>query len=176
MADDWTAMGTVKSVNPRKRTIRVKCATVRTPDLAALNWVRVQLNPNRPIRCRIEQAREHGDCVDLTLTAGVPQDTLARMRGATVDMDPRALRVPDGDDWAPGDLTGMIVVDDATGESLGVVDDVYETAANAAMAVSAEGKPTLMLPVIPELILLVDFDAKEIRVGDTTPYGVTDAD
>jgi ribosomal 30S subunit maturation factor RimM len=176
MADEWTAMGTVKSVNPRKRTIRVKRATARTPNLAALEWVRVQLNTNRPIRCRIASAREHGDCVDLTLTAGVPQDTLAGMRGAAVDMPPSALAEPDVEAWEAQDLVDMQVVDAETGATLGVVTDVYETSVNAALAIEAEGKPRLLLPAVPEVIVEVDFDANEIRVGDIAPFAVTDAD
>lgn len=176
MADEWTAMGVVKSVNPRKRTIRVKRATLRTPKLEALNWVRIQLNRNEPTRCRVALAREHGDCVDLTFTAGVPQDLLAGLRGAAVEMPLDALMLPREDAWQMSDLDGMNVVDDATGDTLGVVTDFFETSINAALVIESEGKPRMLIPAIPEVILLVDLDAKEIRVGDLAPFMVSDED
>ena len=61
------------------------------------------------------------------------------------------------------DLLGCKVVSDA-GEDLVVLDDVLQTGANDVYSVKKKGEKELLIPVIPQCVLNVDIEKKEILV------------
>ena len=61
------------------------------------------------------------------------------------------------------DLIGLEVVTD-TGESVGVIADVFNTGSNDIYDVKREGKKNLLLPVIDEVVINIDIDAKKVTV------------
>ena len=61
------------------------------------------------------------------------------------------------------DLLGCKVVSDV-GEDLGVLDDVLQTGANDVYSVKKKGEKELLIPVIPQCVLNVDIEKKEILV------------
>ena len=61
------------------------------------------------------------------------------------------------------DLLGCKVVSDE-GEDLGVLDDVLQTGANDVYSVKKKGEKELLIPVIPQCVLNVDIEKKEILV------------
>ena len=61
------------------------------------------------------------------------------------------------------DLLGCKVGSD-TGEDLGVLDDVLQTGANDVYSVKKKGEKELLIPVIPQCVLNVDIEKKEILV------------
>lgn len=61
------------------------------------------------------------------------------------------------------DLLGCKVVSDA-GEDLGVLDDVLQTGANDVYSVKKKEEKELLIPVIPQCVLNVDIEKKEILV------------
>ena len=70
--------------------------------------------------------------------------------------------LPDGVYYI-ADLIGLEVVTD-TGESVGVIADVFNTGSNDIYDVKREGKKNLLLPVIDEVVLDIDIDAKKVTV------------
>jgi 16S rRNA processing protein RimM len=60
-------------------------------------------------------------------------------------------------------LIGLQVVTD-TEVKLGVIADILETGANSVFIVRTESGDELLLPDIPEVVLQVDVEAKEMRV------------
>ncbi len=65
--------------------------------------------------------------------------------------------------WWPEDWLGFTVSDEA-GEVLGRLTEVIHTGANDVIVVVAEGQPDLLLPVIADVILRVDGDARALAV------------
>jgi 16S rRNA processing protein RimM len=61
------------------------------------------------------------------------------------------------------DAIGMNVVTEA-GESLGVIDDVMQTGANDVFVVKMKDEGELLLPVIPDCVLDMDFDNNKTTV------------
>ena len=61
------------------------------------------------------------------------------------------------------DLLGCKVVS-GEGEDLGVLDDVLQTGANDVYSVKKKGEKELLIPVIPQCVLNVDIEKKEILV------------
>ncbi len=61
------------------------------------------------------------------------------------------------------DVIGLPVVTE-DGSTLGVIDDVMQTGANDVFVVKLQDEKELLLPVIPECILDMDFDNKKITV------------
>ena len=65
--------------------------------------------------------------------------------------------------WWPDDWLGFTVIDEA-GATLGRLTEVIHTGANDVIVVVAEGQPELLLPVIADVILRVDADARALTV------------
>ena len=61
------------------------------------------------------------------------------------------------------DLIGMTVKKE-NGEVVGIVDDVLQTGANDIYSVKREGMKDLLIPVIDDVVLSVDTEAREITV------------
>jgi len=61
------------------------------------------------------------------------------------------------------DLIGLTVKKE-NGEIIGKLKDVLQTGANDIYEVSREGKKDLLIPVLKDVVLSVDFEAKEITV------------
>ena len=61
------------------------------------------------------------------------------------------------------DLIGLEVVTD-DGRSVGTIEDVFNTGSNDIYDIKREGKKNMLLPVIDEVVLDVDTDAKKVTV------------
>ncbi|SMC15918.1 16S rRNA processing protein RimM [Andreprevotia lacus DSM 23236] len=91
------------------------------------------------------------------------RDSAFALKGMQVAVPRSAMPVLDSDDefyWA--DLIGLKVVN-TQGESLGVVDKLFETGANDVLVV-LDGKTERLLPFVAHVVLKVDRDAGCITV------------
>jgi|GEM_PF-1015473 len=89
-----------------------------------------------------------------------PQD--ARALTHLEIMVPRSdLPAPDENEIYVHELMGMVVVDEVRGE-LGVIIDVFTTAANDVWVI--RGDEEHMIPAVPSIVLEVDRDTRRIRV------------
>lgn len=157
-------IGSVRSVNPARRELRIQAAGGPIP--ADMVWVYVADAEGRDRRCRVE--RVHGDTV--TLAAGVTRDTVAGMRGAAVYADVGAEAEPDWQDLLAA-WQGFDVIDE-TGVRLGTVVAVYATHANGAIEVAAASGESWLLPAIDRVIAAVDMERNVVTVKDIAPYTV----
>ncbi len=165
-------IGSVRSVNPARRELRIRLAVDRVATDPPSQWLYVHEADGRETRCRIEQV--HGDIV--MLAAGVTRDAVARMRGATVyaDVDASATATASWQDRLAM-LEGFEVVDEA-GNRLGTVVAVYATGANGAIEVAKADGGSLLLPAIDRVIASVDVERGRVVVKDIASYVVEDAD
>lgn len=62
------------------------------------------------------------------------------------------------------DLLGCHVMDDDTGEEIGVLHDIFQTGSNDVYDVVKTDGKHILLPVIDEVVKSVDIEGKQIRV------------
>lgn len=62
------------------------------------------------------------------------------------------------------DLLGLDVIDNDSGEMLGVLDDVSETGANDVYHVKTSDGRVVLIPVIPDVVKDIDPEKGEIRI------------
>lgn len=171
----WSVLGRVRSLNVAKREMRIAPSRGAEAHLLGADWAwfRSPGSEEEPLRCKVEGQRPHGKVVIVALSAGVPRETVAALRGAEMVMWVENSPETNEHSWYVEDLVGMKVrgPDD---EPIGTVVAGFETAAHDVMEVSTEDGRRALLPVIDDLIEDVDPEEGTISVGDIAPYAVYD--
>ncbi|MBQ5544084.1 MAG: 16S rRNA processing protein RimM, partial [Clostridia bacterium] len=70
----------------------------------------------------------------------------------------------DEDTYFVQDLIGLTVLDDDTGERLGVLSDVSETGANDVYYVKDDDGKETLIPAIPDVVKSVSLDEGTMRI------------
>ncbi len=174
MDRSWTSIGTVASVNPARRELRVEPGRGRAPDLEAATRVEVVLRDGEKIVCRVTGTKVAGKVVVLSLAPGVLRDSVARMKGAQVLADVAAEPESDGL-LSMADLPGLEILSEE-GDLLGVVRDAFLTPAHGVIEVEQADGKSFMLPVVDEVVVTADLDRGIVVVRDLTPFAVYDED
>ncbi len=94
--------------------------------------------------------------VDTPEAADALRNAVLYMNRADVELD--------DDTYFIQDLIGMQVQDADSGKIYGTLTDVLQTGANDVYEVTPEEGKTLLVPVIPEVVLKVDFDSDTVRI------------
>lgn len=162
-------IGVVRSVSPARREIRVTPLAGAENLFDRLGLVEVVLADKVVLRCRIQEIRDETGGKILTLSPGVPRETVARMKGATIE----AAAEPEAEQQAykVEELNGLTVLD-KTGAVIGTVTSLYSAGGNDAIEVTRPGGGTILLPVIEQVIAAVNVERGEIIVNDIAPYAV----
>ncbi|MCL4691335.1 MAG: 16S rRNA processing protein RimM [Candidatus Hydrogenedentes bacterium] len=175
MPGPWIRIGTVRTVNPARRELRIDAEGAQTHQFDGLEWVGLGRNADAVTRCRVESSTVRGDDATVRLSAGVTRDSVAAMRKAGVFIEGSTRKArPDGG-WHPDDLLGLTVVGPG-GAVLGTIAEWIETGANDVMEIEKPGGGRLLLPAIEQVIESVDLEAGRVYVGDISPYAVDDED
>lgn len=172
----WQVIGLVRSVRAPQREVRVDADPRAGEAIESMEWANFRL-PNAavdtaPLRCRVDGLRYTQRGWVFTLSAGLPRDRLAALRGAELLADAGTLPPDDArvvDDVR--DLIGFAVYDEA-GNRLGRISQLYQSPGQDTMVIERPGQPGLMVPVIPQVVLAVDLDAESVEVGPLGPYAV----
>jgi len=162
-------IGIVRSVSPARREIRVTPRAGAENLFDRLGLVEVVLADKVVLRCRVREVRDGTGGKILTLTPGVPRETVARMKGATL----QAAAEPEAEKGAYTleELNGLTVLD-KTGSVIGAVTGLYSAGGNDAIEVTRPGGGTTLLPVIEQVIASVNVERGEVVVNDIAPYAV----
>ena len=174
MDRSWTFIGTVVSVNPARRELRVAPEPGRDPDLETATRIEVVLRNGEKIGCPVTGGRVAGNVVVLSLPAGVLRDSVVRMRGAQILADADAEPAWNGL-VRTADLPGMAVLDEA-GDLLGVVREALSTQAHDVIEVEQPDGKRFMLPVVDEVVVMTDQDRGVVVVRDIAPFAVYNED
>ncbi|MCX5772450.1 MAG: PRC-barrel domain-containing protein [Candidatus Hydrogenedentes bacterium] len=164
-----TDIGVVRSVSPARREIRVTPLAGAEHLFDRLGLVEVVLADKVVLRCRIQEVRDETGCKILTLTPGVPRETVARMKGARLvaAAEPAAAEAT----YQFEDLDGLTVLD-KTGSVIGTVTSLYSAGGNDAIEITRPGGGTILLPAVDQVIAAVNVDRGEMVVNDIAPYAV----
>jgi 16S rRNA processing protein RimM len=164
----------VVSVNPAKHEVRVKPAAAHARQLNALQTGWLAGPGATPVRVRIESVRPDRGMVILRLVAGVPRDMVRSFDHGSLWIPADALAPPEPEAWTVHDMVGM-AVENEEGERVGEIVEALEAPANDVITIARPDQSRFLLPVVPEVVLGVDFEARLVTVGDMTAFAVDDA-
>ncbi len=172
MAQDWVQAGTVASVNPARREVRITPAPGMANQLNDREWL--GLNLDGEIRaCRVDVMRWQGDRGIAELSPGVPRDAVRALRkGSGVYIRREELAAPP-EEFPAEAVTGFDVQDE-DGTRLGVVTTVYSSTRQSAIEISRPGGGTLLLPFVEATVVGVDPARKLLTVRGVEQSGIED--
>jgi ribosomal 30S subunit maturation factor RimM len=171
---DRIAVARVRSVNPARREVRLELFVGFVWPEQAPQVARFSGGSARPLK--LESARPAPGGAVLCMTAGVPREMIAALKGARYEVDERDAAAYTAEGWRASTWIGYAVRSEAGG-LLGRVSKIWETAANAAFTVESETMGAMTLPAIEQVVLGVDEEAEVIVIADDIePYVVRDAD
>ena len=110
----------------------------------------------------VTASRVHKNVVLLTVEGVHDIPAAERLRGRMLFIDRVEVELEPGAHFIQ-DLLGCTVTDDRTGDPLGKLTDVFKTGANDVWQVTNEGR-NYLVPVIPDVVRLVDPDQGLIRI------------
>ena len=111
----------------------------------------------------IEHASVQKNMVLMKLKGVDTPEAADALRNAVLYMDRNDVEL-DEDTYFIQDLIGMTVQDADTGEAYGALTDVLQTGANDVYEVTAPDGRKLLVPVIPDVVLDVDFEADAVLI------------
>ncbi len=167
-------IGTVRSVNPARREVRVEPLASRVHEFEDLDWIRalpIQHTAGTPLPKRRVAAVRDAGLVVITLVPGVSRDAVAKMKGCVLVVAANELRPRPEGCWEARELVGMKVTG-ADGMPLGHVADAFSTGANDVLVIEAPDGASLSLPVIEETVAKVDLARGEIVLGEIEAHAV----
>lgn len=123
-------------------------------------WLEHVYVGNPPQRVGVDTVRYHQGQVLLKLSGDDTRDAAEARRGLQLYV-PEDEAIPLGDDeYFLHDLIGLAVVDEQ-GAALGTLTEVLETGANNVFVVQSESSE-LLLPDIPDVIIDIDFELRQL--------------
>lgn len=171
MDDGFVNVGSVRSVNPARRELRVEGSKSRIADLAGREWLHVEEAAGEILRCKVTGVSVQKGFAIVTLAAGVSRDTVAGLKGRRVVLPAGESRPRGAFGFDAAELVGMSIVS-VDGSVIGEVVAGFDTKANGVVEVLRPEGGSLLLPVVPEAIVEVDLDGGKVIVGDITPFAV----
>jgi ribosomal 30S subunit maturation factor RimM len=165
-------VGSVRSVNPARREVRVAPLAGYGPCFAGMGWVHVVLEGVR-LRCKVDSATPHHDLWILRLGAGVLRETVSKMRGSAVVAPKSSLAPAPGGEWPPGVFEGLEML--GPGGPEGAVTAAFRNGAQTVLELRRPAGGTARVVLVPGLVTGVDLENGVMTVGDISPYVVDDA-
>jgi 16S rRNA processing protein RimM len=175
VAAHWVRIGTIRSVNPARREVRVTPEGASRAALGQLNMIRIHAAGQREWTCRVDAVNTNPENVIVRLSEGVTRDAVAAMKGAIVEAPRSKRRVRSHEDVGAAEWPGLEVFS-VSGERIGVIVGCVESSAHDILEIECEGGGTMLLPAIVQTVESIDLKAGRVVVGDIMPYVVTDAD
>lgn len=175
MPDPWIRIGSIRSVNPARRELRVAVGPRDAASFDGLEWIHVALGDDTVLRCRVAGVKPHGAAWIVALAPGVTRDAVARMKGAGIVVARHAPGARSEGSLRGAAWVGMEVVG-VDGQIVGTVADVIETGANDVLEIEKPGGASILLPLIERVVERIEQAAGRLVVGEIAPYAVDDED
>lgn len=168
-------IGSVASVNPARRELRIDAERGYKRTISGLEWLRLIPRGGTEIRCRVAKVKTASGALVVTLVAGVLRDTVAGMKGAAVVLRPEELNEPAQEELSFLDAIGFEIIG-PDGARIGTLADVIDTPAHPVLAIEREDGKEVLVPAIEEVVADLDWEREVIVVNDIAPYSVENAD
>jgi 16S rRNA processing protein RimM len=168
-------IGSVGSVNPARRELRITAVPGYGRAFVGLEWIRLVPRGGAEIRCRVASVNVTAGGTVIALAPGVLRDTVAGLKKASVVARPEELNEPEPEEPTLLDAIGFEVVGPA-GERIGILTDVFATPAHDILEIEKDDGKTVLAPAIEEVVAGVEWERERVVVNDIAPYSVQDAD
>ena len=137
--------------DPRRFSILKECFLMKDADTAK--------TPAMAVGAKYSNNR-----VILRLEGVDDRDAAMALKGRTIAVDrENAVKLPPGT-YFICDLIGSRVIDDDSGEQIGILGDILQTGSSDIYTVKRENQKDLLLPAIKEVIKAIDIASTTIRV------------
>lgn len=110
----------------------------------------------------IERSREQGNMVLVKIKGVDTVEAAQSMRGKILFMDRKDAKLPKGS-YFVADLIGLNI-EDESGKSYGVLNDVLKTGANDVYEIKSENGKMYYIPAIPSVILSTDIEGGKMII------------
>lgn len=137
-----------------------------------LKWLKGKLTNGEPFRYRVANVEGTGSDWTLTLVPGVPRNTCAGLKKATVIFPETELNRSENE-FELSELTGLVMVTDEQ-ETIGKITGTMKTNAGGVLEVSQNNGISLLIPALDTIIRRVVWAKGKVEVNDITPYAVHD--
>ncbi len=114
-------------------------------------------------KIEIKAARVHKNMLIMKIKGVDTIDDAEKLRNKVLYMDRDDVELEEGAYFIQ-DLIGLDVLDDETGEKIGILADVSETGANDVYHVKTDEGKEYLIPVIPDVVKDISLDDGAIRV------------
>lgn len=112
---------------------------------------------------KVLAARPHKTMVLATLEGIDTVEKAMRLKGKVLSIDRTGIELPDGRHFL-ADLMGLTVLDNATGEELGTIEDILTPPAHEVYVVRGKGKE-YMIPAVDAFLAETNVEGGYIRVN-----------
>ena len=113
---------------------------------------------------KIEKARIQGNLAVVKFSEIADRNAAEELRDAEVFVEAADLEELPEDTYYVRDLEGLRVIDDDTGEDVGVISEVIQNAAQDVYRIALDGEKEALVPAVKEFIKSVDLEAGTIRI------------
>lgn len=114
-------------------------------------------------KIEIKAARVHKNMLIMKIKGVDTIDDAEKLRNKILYMNRDDVELDEGAYFIQ-DLIGLEVLDDETGEKIGVLDDVSETGANDVYHIKSDEGKVYLIPVIPEVVRDISLENGTVRV------------
>ncbi len=171
MDEELVDAGSVRSVNPARRELRVDGPKRILAALEGHDWLYIEEAPGSILKCKIVKVTLHNGLAIVAVAPGVARDTVARLKGCRVKVPAAARTERAVSSVSAEECVGMSLVSE-NGSLIGEVVAGFETKANGVLEVLRPDGGSLLLPFVPEVIEEIDWAGKKVRVGELAPFAV----
>lgn len=168
--DEGVAVGQVVGAQGLDGSVRVLPTTdfpERLLRLRAVWWGTLQGDPQEVVA-----VRPHGRLVVMRFRTVSDRTAAERLRGPVLWVPRQSLPPLPAGEYYWFQLTGLTVVEGASGRMLGRVARVLRTGAHDLLEVERSGRPPLLIPALRQMVRRVDLEQRRVEVE--LPPGLED--
>jgi 16S rRNA processing protein RimM len=160
-------IGRIVGAHGIKGAIRIFPLTDYPERFLGMRTLNVERNGRPDAVLEVQNISSHeGKGQFLVRVAGIDdRDAANALKGCfvTVARDER-VELPEGEYWVDS-IIGLTVIDDASGDIMGRVEDVMSTGGNDVYLIRSDDGSAKMLPAIGEVVKKIDIDAGFMRIN-----------
>ncbi len=171
MAESWVHVGSVQAVNPARREVRLRMAQGHAAQLNASKWLRLIQCDEAVFRGKVESIKADGQSIRVFLAPGVPRDTIAGLKGASVVVAASECARQWG---GMTDVAALLefTVHERDNTRLGRIVDAYMTPAHGVVDIAQADGTLMSLPIVEEAIANIDIENRMVMVNDIERFAV----
>lgn len=159
---DFYKVGTIVNTHGIRGEVRV-IASTDFPEERFQKGNTVYIDNKEHTELEIQTVREHKQFILLSFKDKQNINDIEKYKGMDIMVSEEELQDLDDGEYYYKDIIGSNVVTE-DGQAVGQVSEIFETGANDVWVVKRAGKEDLLLPMIDDVILSVDVDAKQVVI------------